>query len=504
MTVPIVRISLDLNGTFYAGFRNKLRDGAPVYGPEEQVVIQETVDELLVQDTTAKPGMLLGKIQSGKTKTFLGIVALAFDNGFDIAVVLTKPTTALAKQTYKRVSKEFAAFIQSDNVLVYDILELPTRLTQFELNQKLIFVVKKQTDNLTRISEALFSAYPALSRKRILIIDDEADNASIGYLNDKDTGLHLRTIADQVDGFRHKLPLSSFLQVTATPYSLYLQPEGEPIPGASLMPVRPRFTKLVPIHSDYVGGDFYFEENANNPAHPAYYVFCPVAQEELVVLKNDDRRRFKIEECLTSPRVVGLRTALINFVTAGCLRRIQDEQRRRLPKKFAFLFHTEAGRSAHAWQESVVLRFDEELKKAAEQKSELLKALVKMAYQNLSLSILAASLSLPAFDEVLDRVQRALADGELNIIKVNSEAQVASLLDDDGQLKLRNPLNIFIGGQILDRGSPSPTLSAFITVEIRRNFSRTQSFSTLACTDFVLWKIVRLRDSTQPYIFIGP
>src|SRR5437764_1359550 len=128
MNITNARVSLDLNGTFYAGFRQKLRDGAPVYGPEEQSVIQGTVDELLKSDTTAKPGMLLGKIQSGKTKTFLGIVALAFDNGFDIAVILTKPTTALAKQTYKRVSKEFAEFIECDEVKVYDILELPSRL----------------------------------------------------------------------------------------------------------------------------------------------------------------------------------------------------------------------------------------------------------------------------------------------------------------------------------------------------------------------------------------
>ena len=164
MSTTNPRVSLDLNGVFYPGFRNKLRDGAAVYGPEEQTVIQSTVDELLELDTTAKPGMLLGKIQSGKTKTFLGIVALAFDNGFDIAVILTKPTTALARQTYKRVSKDFAEFIECDDVKVYDILEIPSRLTQFELNQKLIFVVKKQTDNLTRIHEALLSTYPALRK----------------------------------------------------------------------------------------------------------------------------------------------------------------------------------------------------------------------------------------------------------------------------------------------------------------------------------------------------
>jgi hypothetical protein len=51
-------------------------------------------------DSIRQPGMLLGKVRSGKTKTFMGAIALAFDNGFDVCVVLTKGTKALAKQTY--------------------------------------------------------------------------------------------------------------------------------------------------------------------------------------------------------------------------------------------------------------------------------------------------------------------------------------------------------------------------------------------------------------------
>ena len=101
-----------------------------------------------VQTSAAKPGMLLGKIQSGKTKTFLGIIALAFDNGFDIAVILTKGTKALAKQTLERVRREFAPFGQQDQVQIFDILTVPSGLTPYELHQKLVFVVKKQTDNL--------------------------------------------------------------------------------------------------------------------------------------------------------------------------------------------------------------------------------------------------------------------------------------------------------------------------------------------------------------------
>ena len=53
--------------------------------PEYDACVRETVAELLARDTTSShPGMLLGKVQSGKTRAFLGIMALAFDNGFDV------------------------------------------------------------------------------------------------------------------------------------------------------------------------------------------------------------------------------------------------------------------------------------------------------------------------------------------------------------------------------------------------------------------------------------
>ncbi|MFA6286980.1 MAG: Z1 domain-containing protein [Opitutaceae bacterium] len=447
------------SGTFYTGFLEKRRGADPVYGTDDQSVIESTVQRLLSSPTTAKhPGILLGKIQSGKTKTFLAVTALSFDNGYDIAVILTKPTTALAKQTDKRVSRDFADFIEADQAKAYDILEIPERLTQFELNQKLILIVKKQKQNLERLAEALLHTYPQLARKRILIIDDEADNASIGFYY-KNGDLELRTIAGQVDELRQQLPAASFLQVTATPYSLYLQPEDSP-PGLQIAPVRPKFTELVPVHPDYVGGHFYFEES-RQPQSPAHYIFHPVKAEELDVLRQPDGRRLKLEDCLVSPRIEGLRAALVTFVTAACLRRIQDETENRRPKRFAFLFHTEAAKAAHAWQEEVILAFDEHLRHEAETTSATLRDLVQAAYTDLERSILAGGQPLPAFATVWARVCSALTSGEIMITKVNSEAQVASLLDDDGQLRLRTPLNIFIGGQILDRGITIANLIGF-------------------------------------------
>jgi hypothetical protein len=293
-----------------------------------------------------------------------------------------------------------------------------------------------------------------------LIIDDEADNASIGYVNDRVLGLQLRTIADKIDDLRQHLPLASFLQVTATPYSLYLQPDNSPLQGMNLAPVRPKFTELVPVHRDYVGSHFYFEESKDQNS-PAAFVFQPVSSNELSILRQPDARRFRLEECLTSDKVGGLRSALVAFITGSCIRRFQEEQMNRRPKGFAFLFHTEAAKVSHAWQDSIINEFDLRLQAEARTPTGLLRSLVKTAYDDLARSILAANQPLPAFDEVFRRVTAALTGGEITITKVNSEAQVTALLDDDGQLKLRNPLNIFIGGQILDRGITIANLIGF-------------------------------------------
>jgi hypothetical protein len=62
------------------------------------------------------------------------------------------------------------------------------------------------------------------------------------------------------------------------------------------------------------------------------------------------------------------------------------------------------------------------------------------------------------------------------ISKVNSDKQVDDLLDDEGQLRLRNPFNLFIGGQILDRGV---TIRNMIGFYYGRNPQRLQQDTVL-------------------------
>jgi hypothetical protein len=145
--------------------------------------MEQTVDELLSKKTDVEhPGMLLGDIQSGKTRGFTGIIALAFDKKYDVAVVLTKGTKALVKQTVQRFKSEFEEFEQEDILRIFDVMEIPDDLNEYVIaTQNLILVVKKEDDNIRRLTSLFFVTYPALSKKSVLIVDDEADFVSIGY-----------------------------------------------------------------------------------------------------------------------------------------------------------------------------------------------------------------------------------------------------------------------------------------------------------------------------------
>ena len=98
---------------------------------------------------------------------------------------------------------------------IFDILAVPD-LKPYELNRKLIFVVKKEDDNLRRLLALFQDQYPALRNKSVLIIDDEADLASVSFR--KTNGISTAgVISQQIDQLRESVTKSAFLQVTATP-----------------------------------------------------------------------------------------------------------------------------------------------------------------------------------------------------------------------------------------------------------------------------------------------
>lgn len=452
--------SIDINGPFYSGYKAANLH----YSPETFSCAEETVVELLRTSTTCEhPGMLLGKVQSGKTRTFISILACSFDNGFDIAVVLSKNSRALIEQTTNRLRSEFKEFIDDGELDIYDIMQAPSSFKAYELQSKLIFVSKKQNDNLKRLMK-LFADNPLMKERRVLIIDDEADNASIGY-SKKDGLIEARTIAKQVSELRTVMNASSFLQVTATPYSLYLQPPDVEVGNViEFKPVRPAFTKLVPVPDDYVGGDTYFGESSKSEVDTLESrIHYTVDHKEFDRLKKQDNRSFKLHEVLTTRGLEGFRHAIVTFIVGGCIQRINGKNAglREKSLRYSFLLHSEAARGSHSWQGTLTENIVQSLRERAQTNDPLLHRLVSASFSDLSSSLQLAGQHVPDEHEVTDAVKFALEHEHITTAVVNSDEDVSALLDDSGQLKLRTPLNIFIGGQVLDRGVTLANLIGF-------------------------------------------
>lgn len=158
---------------------------------EKKECVENTVNMLLEEDEHAdEPGLLLGKIQCGKTDTFAGIIGLAFDRGIDIAIVITKGAKALVNQMIMRMKKDYRWFKASDDygqkstINIYDII---TDINKYGLNKdnvnrtKTVIVCKKQARNMEKLIDLFEKVSPFLKEKKVLIVDDEADFASRNY-----------------------------------------------------------------------------------------------------------------------------------------------------------------------------------------------------------------------------------------------------------------------------------------------------------------------------------
>lgn len=452
--------NINLEKNFYKSFK-KINH---TFSKETFECAEKTVSDLLhIATTSEHPGMLLGKVQSGKTRTFISVIALAFDNQFDIVIVLSKNSKALIQQTYKRLRKDFEIFLDDNELEIYDIMSSPKKFTNFELDSKLIFIAKKQSDNLKHLIE-LFENNPKMSEKKVLIIDDEADNASIGYSKEKEI-INAKTIAGKISDLRSRITNVSFLQVTATPYSLYLQPTEIEVDNiVDFKPMRPAFTNLVPVPKEYVGGDTYFGERSRSGIDTVEsLIHYAVDHDEFGKLKKLDGRSVNINKLLEIKQIQGYRTALITFIVGGCIQRINGIKKGENPKKllYSFLLHSESTKFSHSWQENLTNELFEQLKNSIIKQPDLFRDLIQISYDDLSKSLELNNEIVPTLEDVIFEVTVALNDEYITISKVNSEENVINLLDDTGQLKLRSPLNIFIGGQVLDRGITLANLIGF-------------------------------------------
>lgn len=445
----------------------------PFMNKKKEDVVRDMVDHLLEENENAtQPCLLMGKVQCGKTDTFESIIALAFDKGFDVAVVFTKGTNTLANQTIQRLKRDFRHFEyngrtdQHNIVRIYDILDdLKGRsIARTELEdhkQKTIIVCKKEKANVNRLKD-LFQFDSLLRKQRVLFCDDEADFASRAYLK-KQGKLDLLEIGKAIDDTLDIIAKSGgyyrFLQVTATPYSLFLQPDG----SVKLRDDNeatcwlPRYTGLVPIHEKYVGGKHYFELSENEDSMFSYLTYL-IDEDILDIARygND----FVTGHGIHSARLDSLSQAVLTYIFATAIRMVQQEEIGE-DYRSSCLIHTEIKQISHQVQKEIVEMIITELKEAIVDDGNQdahVQELEEEAYNSLweshKLGVIEGLISVkwPSYSQVINKVREILSRSDFKISVVNSGVDVSSMLNEKGQLRLEQGLNFFIGGGILDRG----------------------------------------------------
>lgn len=208
--------------------------------------------------------LVVGYVQSGKTLSFTGVLAMARDNGYRIAIILTGITTNLQGQTGDRLEEDLNL---SDNSSWFRFFSNPSKNTaediirSLRLSEKPLLVIpilkhKKYIDNVTGIfrSEKVRSA---LGDETVLIIDDEADQASLNSFGRKNSKKTSPLQSDEESAtyaailrLRSQLPGNSYIQYTATPQANLL------ITTTDLL--SPKSHTLLQPGEDYLGGKQFF------------------------------------------------------------------------------------------------------------------------------------------------------------------------------------------------------------------------------------------------------
>lgn len=433
------------------------------YSPELKQCIESTVDQLLVNDVSnaSDPGLLLGKIQCGKTRAFVGCMGLAFDRGIDICIVLTKSDNGLVGQTVARMKYEFRDYIGNTDMdkccsIDVHLIERELSFSDAQINnQKNIFVIYKNVARLNMLI-SLFKD-PRFSSKRVLIIDDEADFVSRAFYQ-RNEEIEVGKVASLIDKFARMPEFCRYLQVTATPYSLFLQPDHTvEVSNGTVEPFRPRFTTLVPIHENYVGGKQYFVLSQNNQSMYSYlkHIVRDICMEHLLY-KNRDKRVY--ENAAKTQVYHDLRVALMSYFAASAIRQIQEETLNKRRYFSSFFMHISTSRADHKFEKTVVNNILTSWKdNISSGEDSDMKRYYSLVYCDFKISNEAArnngelDIFMPDPEEVWERIKGFLTKGEYIVQIVNSTVS-DRLLGDDGQLRLTCPLNIFIGGFKLDRG----------------------------------------------------
>lgn len=381
--------------------------------------------------------LVVGYVQSGKTMSFTSVSALANDNGFRVIIYFTGNKINLLDQTTKRLKKDLIN--GRENRDFYKIHENPnqTHIDQIcnELQRSsqptiLITVLKhnKYIDQLTTIfnSQRIKSI---LKNSGVLIIDDEADQASLNgyaYKNSKSPEWEedeYTTTYSSILKLRSSLPNHSYIQYTATPQG--------PLLISLLDLLSPTHHVVLTPGKKYTGGKVFFKKEPE--------LICEIPVKETYNSKQND---------LQDPPQSLLDAIILHILAVVIIVCIEKRE-----SYLSMMIHADKDQDAsakfHTWVQNLLNIWIDtfELEDGEIAKESLINEFKRMYPESIR-EYKKHNEPYPTFDQILPFISDTIKDTNLELL-------ISRTKKNDGNKEIdwdAYPSHILIGAEMLNRG----------------------------------------------------
>jgi Z1 domain len=260
--------------------------------------ILERLEEPQRSEDWSRRGMVVGQVQSGKTSNYTGLICKAVDAGYKLIIVLAGSHNSLRSQTQLRLDEGFLGW-DSQNNRAFDTgnrfigagliptgkqlraLPVTSSAEKGDFSKKIadqcgaapggtdpiLMVVKKNSRVLTHLVKWALNwadtdrqGRKIIRNSPLLIIDDEADNASVNTKEVRldETGIpreeqEATAINRLIRQLLHSFEKTAYVGYTATPFAnIFIHPQVKTAEhGEDLFPRH--FIINLPAPSNYIG-----------------------------------------------------------------------------------------------------------------------------------------------------------------------------------------------------------------------------------------------------------
>ena len=420
-------------GIFYEEFIKELKNfdtkSKKILTDETFNILGKCINPKTSSEAIKNTGSVIGYVQSGKTTSFNALAMLAIDNGFKLIIVLGGRTNNLLTQNRDEFEINLKSMLSQSKVKlpqsdIGSISQLKVdclidRNNKFFPVKPIISVNLKHQGHILKLAKVLGNNKEILNQTNVLVIDDEADNASLNSMINSDD-YNPSAVYAAIKKLRGTLKRHSFIQYTATPQALLLTSKSDQL--------SPEWVRFITPGRDYVGTKDFFHNS---------YVPVTIPSDQLLGKNIVD---FELPESLFKSIFTYLITAAQATIIGYPL----------WPKNLTMMIHPHGEVKV---QDKWGISIDEYLKEwryeidtnkknwIKTHKSDL-----KNAYKLLKPGVDRSNDKLNSFEELVELIPLIVKEVALSVLNGKANSRLVKTVDWDDKY------NIVIGGNLLDRG----------------------------------------------------